>query len=84
MEVEMEKLHSVENVSCEAGKLSLVVDGQPLEIPLNTTSKSLADATIQQLENFEVSPSGYGIHWPLLNEDISIAGLLGLTHKSDI
>ena len=29
---------------------------------------------------FEISPSGYGIHWPLLDEDISIDGLLGIVH----
>ncbi|MCA1752818.1 MAG: DUF2442 domain-containing protein [Flavobacteriales bacterium] len=23
-----------------------------------------------------VSPSGYGVHWPLIDEDISFAGLL--------
>ncbi|MBF0567096.1 MAG: DUF2442 domain-containing protein, partial [Nitrospirae bacterium] len=29
---------------------------------------------------FEISPSCYGIHWPLLDEDISIDGLLGIVH----
>jgi hypothetical protein len=28
----------------------------------------------------EVSPSGYGIHWPLLDGDISIDGLFGIAH----
>jgi len=26
--------------------------------------------------NFEVSPSGYGIHWPELDEDLSIDGMI--------
>ena len=30
---------------------------------------------------FEISPSGYGIHWPLLDEDLSIDGLLGVVHR---
>jgi hypothetical protein len=30
--------------------------------------------------NFEISSSGYGIHWPLLDEDISVDGLLGIVH----
>ncbi len=77
----MEKFHLVEKVVCKAGKLSLVVDGKPLEFPLEKISKSLANATIEQLDTFEVSPSGYGIHWPLLDEDISIDGLLGINHK---
>ena len=83
MEVEMEKFHSAQNISFKAGKLCLVVDGKSLEFPFEKTSKSLANATIEQLENFEVSPSGYGIHWPLIDEDISIDGLLGITHKPD-
>jgi hypothetical protein len=82
-ETAMEKFHSIENVSCTAGRLSLVVDGKPLEFALEKVSKSLANATIEQLANFEISPSGYGIHWPLLDEDISIDGLLGISHKPD-
>ena len=27
-------------------------------------------------KNFEVSPSGYGIHWPELDEDLSIDGMI--------
>ncbi|MFI5222153.1 MAG: DUF2442 domain-containing protein, partial [Bacteroidia bacterium] len=26
--------------------------------------------------NFEISPSGYGIHWSLIDEDLSINGLI--------
>jgi hypothetical protein len=26
--------------------------------------------------NFEISPSGYGIHWPDLDEDLSIDGMI--------
>jgi hypothetical protein len=31
-----------------------------------------------------VSPSGYGVHWPLLDEDIAIDGLLGIVHTREI
>jgi hypothetical protein len=27
-----------------------------------------------------MSPSGYGIHWPLVDEDLSIDGLIGAIH----
>jgi len=30
---------------------------------------------------YEISPSGYGIHWPLIDEDLSIDGLLGVKHR---
>jgi len=29
-----------------------------------------------------VSPSGYGIHWPELDEDLSVDGLIGIRHQS--
>jgi len=40
----------------------------------------LEKASDEERDNFEISPSGYGIHWPLLDEDISIDGLLGIVH----
>jgi hypothetical protein len=30
---------------------------------------------------YEISPSGYGIHWPSLDEDLSIDGLIGNKHS---
>jgi len=45
---------------------------------LNVVSPALEDASEIERNTFEISPSGYGIHWPLLDEDISIDGLLGI------
>ncbi len=39
-------------------------------------SKRLAKASNEDLKDFTVSPSGYGIHWSRINEDISIPALL--------
>lgn len=36
----------------------------------------LAAATTEQRRRAELSPGGYGIHWPLLDEDISVGGLV--------
>ena len=47
---------------------------------LKSISPILAGANHKQQSEFEVSPSGYGIHWPLIDEDISIDGLLGIKH----
>jgi hypothetical protein len=41
----------------------------------------LRNATQKQRENFEISPTGYGIHWPDIDEDLSIDGLIGVKHK---
>jgi hypothetical protein len=45
-------------------------------------SAILAAASSVERRRIELSPGGYGIHWPLLDEDLSIGGLVGL--ESDI
>ncbi len=74
----MEKRHLVEKVRFRQNHLHLVVDGKAYEYELEKISKPLAGASKAQRETFEVSPGGYGIHWPLIDEDLSIDGLLRL------
>lgn len=50
-------------------------DGRIVSVPLAWYPK-LAAANQKQLKNFKISPSGYGIHWPDLDEDLSIYGFL--------
>ena len=81
--ITMKKHHQVENVHIEKGILQLIVDGKAIKCELKNIFPLLAGANEQEQEEFEVSPSGYGIHWPLIDEDISIDGLLGITHQPD-
>ncbi len=46
------------------------------EIDLAKHSSRIANATAEERARFEVSPTGYGIHWPDIDEDLSINGLL--------
>ncbi|MDA0244999.1 MAG: DUF2442 domain-containing protein [Chloroflexi bacterium] len=78
----MDKYHVVEDVCIEDGFLRLVVDGVQIAQPLLALSPLLAQASLEQQNLFEVSPSGYGIYWPLLDEDLAIDGLLGADHTS--
>ena len=41
----------------------------------------LLNASEEDRGKYEISPSGYGIHWPALDEDLSIDGLLGIVHE---
>ena len=50
-------------------------DGRIISVPLAWYPK-LFNATKEQLQNWEVSGGGYGIHWPELDEDLSTEGLL--------
>ena len=79
----MKKYHTVENVRIEDGLIKLLVDGTAIEKALKIVSPVLADAPPEKLQVFEISPSGYGMYWPLLDEDISIDGLLGIVHKPE-
>jgi uncharacterized protein DUF2442 len=72
----MTKYHNVKNVRFEKHYLLLTVDGRDCRIDLRQQSKKLAVADERAKMNFEVSPSGYGIHWPELDEDLSIDGMI--------
>lgn len=77
----MNKHHLVNNVSVLGRELHLEVDGRKQAIQLDRVSTSLSEASAEELACFEVSPGGYGIHWPLLDEDLSIDGLLTSNHS---
>jgi uncharacterized protein DUF2442 len=72
----MKKYHDVRNVRFEKHYLLLTVDGRDFRIDLRQQSKALASADERTKGNFEVSPSGYGIHWRELDEDLSIDGMI--------
>ena len=76
----MPKHHDIGDVRFEGDSLVLTIDGKERQFRLNEISPVLQKASSQQRNVFEVSPSGYGIYWPLLDEDISIDGLLGIPH----
>ncbi len=57
----------------------LLVDGRKVAIPLVWFPR-LLKATRAQLENYELLGDGEGIHWPEIDEDLSVAGLLRGSH----
>jgi hypothetical protein len=56
--------------------LVLVLRERKVRIPWKKCSERLAAATEQERMDAELSPGGYGIHWPLIDEDLSVNGLL--------
>ena len=53
----------------------LLDDGRELAVPIEWFPR-LRDATSGQRSNWRIIVRGEGIHWPDIDEDISIAGLL--------
>ncbi|KAF0220736.1 MAG: hypothetical protein FD174_1060 [Geobacteraceae bacterium] len=76
----MIKHHDLQEVRFEGDTLILRVDGTERCFPLAEVSPRLYAASSVEREKFEISPSGYGIHWPLVDEDLSIDGILGIRH----
>lgn len=50
-------------------------DGRTISVPIGWYPR-LAHGTPEERANFQISGAGYGIHWPELDEDIGIEGLL--------
>ena len=50
-------------------------DGRSLGVPLAWFPR-LMQASAAQRENYRIGPSGNGLHWDELDEDISVEGLL--------
>ncbi len=55
--------------------IARLADGRTISVPI-VWSWRLAEATPEQREHFELIGDGLGIHWPDLDEDISVAGML--------
>lgn len=75
------ELHpQAQNITCtDVAIIVELVDGRTISAPLVWFPR-LSQATKEQLENLEILGDGDGIHWPELDEDLSVAGLLAGTH----
>ena len=51
------------------------IDGRELAVPL-AWFPTLKKATAAQRARYEIGGGGVGLHWPDLDEDLSIAGLM--------
>lgn len=61
---------------CDDAALHVALaDGRELSVPLAWFPR-LLHATAEHRERFELLGDGEGLHWPTLDEDLSVAGLL--------
>jgi hypothetical protein len=68
--------HKVSDIKFVNKTLWLVIDGKEYSFELKYISKVLYRATPHERECYKIDKYGYGIHWPLIDEDLSIDGLL--------
>ena len=78
--LEVELHPQAHNVKCTDVAIFVeLLDGRTISAPLVWFPK-LAHAKREQLDNWELLGDGEGIHWPELDEDLSVAGLLTGNH----
>ena len=66
----------VADVRCDADRLIVdLADGRTIAVPLAWYPR-LLNATPAQRANWTRAGGGFGIHWPDVDEDLSVAGLL--------
>lgn len=66
----------VADVRCDDARLTVdLMDGRTIAVPLARYPRLLR-ATPAQRARWEASAGGYGIHWPEIDEDLSVEGLL--------
>ncbi len=75
----MKKHHEVSNIRFEDDFLLMTVDGENYRIDLQEQSPKLAAKNEQTKMSFVLSPAGYGLHWPEIDEDLSIDGMIKST-----
>lgn len=68
--------HKVQSLRFQGDVMELVVDGRRHVFDATVISPRIAAASAKERNTWEVNGSGYGIHWPLIDEDLSIDGLL--------
>ena len=56
--------------------LVVITDEGPVSIPWAQCSERLARASTLERRQAKLSPSGYGISWPLIDEDLAVGALV--------
>ncbi len=69
-------MHSIQAIRFDKNFMYLNIDEQMLIVNVEAISKKLNTADFHQKMTCKISPSGYGIHWPLIDEDLSVDAIL--------
>lgn len=72
----MRKFHEIKILFTDDTYLFLEIDGSGYRLAWKNASPRLAKATMAERKHFASSPSGYGLHWPLIDEDLAITPLI--------
>ena len=74
----MDKQYNVSSIDFRGEWMILSVNEEIYQIPIAQASKKLSQATDIERKMYRISPSGYGIHWYAIDEDLTTKGLIKL------
>jgi len=74
----MEKKYKIDKIEITDKYLILYISDSVYKLKYGEISERLANATNEERKSYRISPSGYGIHWNLIDEDLSIPGLINM------
>lgn len=80
----MNKIYDIQSINFTEREIILTVDQKTYHLPLSEVSKKLDQASEMERKVYKISPSGYGIHWLMIDEDLSIDGLIKLAENLSI
>jgi hypothetical protein len=80
--IEVEEAHAQQVSVSEDSLMVDLVDGRTIIVPLVWYPR-LWYGTPEERNNFEIIGDGAIIHWPDLDEDLSVAGLLAGRHSGE-
>ena len=68
--------HNIQEITFEQNSINICIDGKEIKVLLDKISSKLKTANEVQRNFYKISPSGYGIHWPLIDEDLAVDAIL--------
>jgi hypothetical protein len=68
--------HNVHKIEAQGLFLIITSGDFQLQVPFENLSERLKNASELERQIFSMSTSGYGIHWPLIDEDLAIEQII--------
>ncbi|WP_339700332.1 DUF2442 domain-containing protein [Algoriphagus aquimarinus] len=72
----MKVSHHISDINFIEDRMILSVDEREITVEIAEISEKLLAASDMERSIYKISPSGYGIHWPLIDEDLSVDKLM--------
>ena len=67
---------NIESIIFKQNSMIIYINGIEHFFELDKVSSKLLNATSIERNEYQISPANYGLHWPLIDEDLSIKKLL--------